>query len=76
MQNACVDGSYTCDIGIKNQLISALDLGLVATEDTEIIDCEGAGVTPGGVYGHVHFAQDRSLRARAAGYVSVDTSKT
>lgn len=30
---------------------------------------------PGGVDGHVHLAQDRSPRARAAGYVSADTSK-
>ena len=76
LRNACVNGSYTCDIGIKNQLISAMGLGLVATEDTEIIDCEGAVVTPGGVDGHVRLAQDRSPRARAAGYVSADTSKT
>jgi dihydropyrimidinase len=76
LRNACINGSHTCDIGIKSEVITALGLGLVATEDTEIIDCEGAVVTPGGVDGHVHLSQDRSPRAREAGYVSADTSKS
>jgi dihydropyrimidinase len=76
LRNACANGSYICDIGIKNEVISALGLGLIATEDTEVIDCKGAVVTPGGVDGHVHLAQDRSPRACEAGYVSADTSKS
>jgi dihydropyrimidinase len=75
LRNACVNGSHICDIGIKNEMISALGLELEGTEDTQIIDCEGAIVTPGGIDGHVHLSQDRSLRAREAGYVSADTSE-
>ncbi len=75
LRNACINGAYICDLGIKHEKITALGLDLVATEDTEIIDCEGAVVTPGGIDGHVHLAQDRSPRAREAGYVSADTSE-
>jgi dihydropyrimidinase len=73
LRNACVNGSHLCDIGIKHGLITAMGLGLVATEDTEIVDCEDAVVTPGGVDAHVHLSQDRSPRAFEAGYVSADT---
>lgn len=76
LRNACVNGSHICDIGIKHEVITALGLDLVATEDTEVVDCEGAVVTPGGVDGHVHLSQDRSPRAREAGYVSADTGKS
>lgn len=76
LRNACMNGSHICDIGIKNEIITALGLGLVATEDTQIVDCEAAIVTPGGIDGHVHLAQDRSPRAREAGYVSADTSES
>jgi dihydropyrimidinase len=75
LRNACINGSYVSDIGIKHGVISAIGLNLSATEDTQIIDCDGAVVTPGGIDGHVHLSQDRSPRARAAGYVSADTSK-
>jgi dihydropyrimidinase len=75
LRNACVNGSYICDIGIKRGVITALGLDLIATENTEVIDCEGAVVTPGGIDGHVHLSQDRSPRAREAGYVNADTSK-
>ena len=74
LRNACVNGSFFCDIGIKRGVIVGLGIDLVATEDTEIINCEGAVVTPGGIDGHVHLSQDRSPRAREAGYVSADTS--
>ena len=75
LRNAFVNGTQVCDIGIKGGIITALGLYLVATEDTDVIDCELAVVTPGGIDGHVHLSQDRSARAREAGYVSADTSK-
>lgn len=73
LRNAHVNGSFICDIGIKRGVIVSLGLDLVATEDTQIIDCDGAIVTPGGVDGHVHLSQDRSPRAKEAGYTSADT---
>lgn len=76
LRNAFVNGTHICDIGIKGGIITAMGLGLIATENTNIIDCESAVVTPGGIDGHVHLSQDRSTRAREAGYVSADTSKT
>lgn len=76
LRNAFVNGAYICDIGIKHGVITALGSGLVATEDTQTIDCEFAVVTPGGIDGHVHLAQDRSPRACEAGYVSADTSES
>ncbi len=75
LRNACVNGAYVCDIGVKHGVITAMGIGLVATEDTQTIDCESAVVTPGGIDGHVHLAQDRSPRAREAGYVSADNSE-
>lgn len=76
LRNALVNGISICDIGVKDGIITAIGLSLVATEDTQIIDCEGAVVTPGGVDGHVHLAQDRSPRAREAGYKCADDSKS
>jgi dihydropyrimidinase len=76
LRNACVNGAYLSDIGIKGGVITALGLGLVPTEDTDILDCEGAVVTPGGVDGHVHLSQDQSPRAREAGYVNADTGES
>jgi dihydropyrimidinase len=75
LRDACVNGAFTCDIGIKNGIITALGVGLAASEDTEIIYCDNAIVTPGGIDGHVHLAQDRSPRAKEAGYTCADTSK-
>lgn len=75
LRNAYVNGSFLCDIGVKNGIISSLGLNLVSSEETEIIDCEFAVVTPGGIDGHVHLAQDKSPRAKAAGYVSADNSE-
>jgi dihydropyrimidinase len=74
LRNAFINGSFICDIGIKNGIISALGAELAAPVGTEAINCEGAVVTPGGIDGHVHLAQDRSPRAKAAGYKSADTS--
>lgn len=75
LRNAFVNGSFICDIGVKNGIISALGAELVVPVGTEVIDCEGAVVTPGGIDGHVHLAQDRSPRAREAGYKCADTSQ-
>ncbi|KAL1867143.1 hypothetical protein VTK73DRAFT_4337 [Phialemonium thermophilum] len=76
LRNANVNGSFICDIGIKRGIIASLGVELVATENTRIIECGGAVVTPGGIDGHVHLSQDRSPRAREAGYVSADTVET
>jgi dihydropyrimidinase len=74
LRNAHVNGAFSCDIGIKRGVISSLSMNLVASEDTEIIECENAIVTPGGIDGHVHLAQDKSPRAQEAGYQCADTS--
>jgi len=75
IKNASVNGAFKADIGIKNGLITALGIGLVSTDDTKVIDCKGAVVTPGGIDGHVHLAQDQSPRAKQAGYRCADNSK-
>ncbi len=75
LRDAFVNGAFVCDIGIKHGVISALGLNLVASEDIKIIDCEDAIVTPGVIDGHVHLAQDKSPRAREAGYQCADTSE-
>ena len=76
LRNACVNGAYYCDIGIKDEIIVSLGSDLAVSEGTEVIECEGAIVTPGGIDGHVHLAQDRSPRAKAAGYRCADTSRS
>ncbi|CAK7232058.1 hypothetical protein SEUCBS140593_008132 [Sporothrix eucalyptigena] len=76
LRNANVNGDYICDIGIQGGIITAIGMHLQAFEDTEVIDCEYAVVTPGGVDGHVHLSQDRSPRAKEAGYVAADTITT
>ena len=75
LKNALVNGAFKADICIKNGLITALGIGLVSTDDTQTIDCKGAVVTPGGIDGHVHLAQDQSPRAKQAGYRCADNSK-
>jgi adenine deaminase len=75
LKNVLVNGAFNADIGIKNGLITALGLGLVSTDDTQVIDCKSAIVTPGGIDGHVHLAQDQSPRAKQAGYRCADNSK-
>jgi imidazolonepropionase-like amidohydrolase len=74
LKHALVNGAFNADIGVKNGLITALGLGLASTDDTEVIDCKGAVVTPGGIDGHVHLAQDQSPRAKEAGYRCADNS--
>lgn len=72
LRDANINGAYICDIGVKNGIISSLGLGIHASPTTQVIDCKGATVTPGGIDGHVHLAQDRSPRARESGYVCAD----
>ncbi|KIY00766.1 uncharacterized protein Z520_03431 [Fonsecaea multimorphosa CBS 102226] len=47
-------------IGIKSGQIVAIAFSLPANADTQIIDAEGAYVTPGGVDSHVHLHQDNA----------------
>ena len=75
LRNAYVNGAFLTDIGIKSGIIIALGINLAATESTEVIDCDRAIVTPGGIDGHVHLAQDRSPRAIEAGYRCADDSE-
>ncbi|EON98405.1 putative amidohydrolase 1 protein [Phaeoacremonium minimum UCRPA7] len=51
---------FGLDIGIKDGKIACIGRGLEAGESTEVIDAEGAYVTPGGVDSHVHIEQDNS----------------
>lgn len=48
------------EIGVKNGKISCLGAGLERDPSTQVIDAEGAYITPGGIDSHVHFAQDNS----------------
>ncbi|CAK7231043.1 hypothetical protein SCUCBS95973_007779 [Sporothrix curviconia] len=48
------------EIGIKNGKIAAIGIALDAGPDTEIVDAEGAYITPGGVDSHAHIEQDNS----------------
>lgn len=45
------------EIGVKDGKISCLGSGLPSAANTQVIDAEGAYVTPGGVDSHVHLAQ-------------------
>jgi dihydropyrimidinase len=74
LRNACVNGAFVCDIGVKNGIIAALSLGLEPSVTTKVIECDGT-VTPGGIDGHVHLAQDRSAHSRLSGFVCADTSE-
>ncbi|KAF2666124.1 D-hydantoinase, partial [Microthyrium microscopicum] len=65
-----------CDIGVKNGIITSLGRDLAPSANAKVIYCEGAIVTPGGVDGHVHLAQDRSANARSSGYLCADTIAT
>lgn len=44
-------------IGIKDGTIACIGKALPASPNTNVIDCEGAYITPGGVDSHVHLAQ-------------------
>ncbi|KAI5478105.1 aminohydrolase [Pseudohyphozyma bogoriensis] len=59
-------GSYS--IGVKDGKIAALSPEFTKEEigDAEVIDAEGAYVTPGGVDAHVHLNQDLSTGPAAA----------
>ncbi|CAK7262730.1 hypothetical protein SEPCBS119000_000132 [Sporothrix epigloea] len=48
------------EIGVKNGKIAAIGIDLGAGPETEIVDAEGAYVTPGGVDSHAHIEQDNS----------------
>ncbi|CAK7200633.1 hypothetical protein SEUCBS139899_003331 [Sporothrix eucalyptigena] len=48
------------EIGVKNGKIAVIGLGLDAGPDTEIVDAEGAYITPGGVDSHAHIEQDNA----------------
>lgn len=45
------------EIGVKNGKITCIGVSLPLSSATEVIDAEGAYVTPGGVDSHVHLAQ-------------------
>jgi len=45
------------EIGIKDGKIACLGLALPVTDNTQILDAEGAYITPGGIDSHVHLAQ-------------------
>ena len=47
-------------IGIKDGTIACIGKNLPTSSSTEVIDCEGAYVTPGGIDSHVHLAQKNS----------------
>jgi dihydropyrimidinase len=47
-------------IGIKDGSIVCIGKNLPTSSSTEVIDCEGAYVTPGGIDSHVHLAQKNS----------------
>ncbi|KAF4120835.1 dihydropyrimidinase [Geosmithia morbida] len=51
---------FGIEIGVKNGKISALGTDLEAASGTEVVDAEGAYITPGGVDSHVHIEQDNS----------------
>lgn len=45
------------EIGIKDGKISCLGVSLPISDTTQVIDAEGAYITPGGIDSHVHLAQ-------------------
>lgn len=45
------------EIGIKDGKINCIGINLLSMEHTEIINAEGAFITPGGIDSHVHLAQ-------------------
>ena len=48
------------EIGVKKGKIACIGTSLPSTADTNIVDAEGAYITPGGVDSHVHLAQKNS----------------
>ncbi|CAD6584070.1 MAG: hypothetical protein TREMPRED_003726 [Tremellales sp. Tagirdzhanova-0007] len=49
-----------CDIGIKDGVVVCLAKHLPIGERCEVVDAEGAFITPGGVDSHVHIGQSAS----------------
>ena len=45
------------DIGIKDEKIACIGIGLPQGQETKVIDAHGGYITPGGVDSHVHLAQ-------------------
>jgi dihydropyrimidinase len=67
VRRACVataSDSFTCDIGIRNGLIT--QLGLDLARGAHEIDAAGRVVTPGGVDAHCHLDQPMEAPARMA----------
>ncbi|KAK8109170.1 hypothetical protein PG984_014971 [Apiospora sp. TS-2023a] len=48
------------ELGVKNGKIHCLGQGLEAGPQTEVVDAQGAYITPGGVDSHVHIEQDNT----------------
>ncbi|PLB44211.1 D-hydantoinase [Aspergillus steynii IBT 23096] len=51
---------FGTEIGVRDGKIATLGLNLEVGDATEVIDAEGAYITPGGVDSHVHIAQDNA----------------
>ncbi|KAK8091595.1 hypothetical protein PG997_001956 [Apiospora hydei] len=48
------------ELGVKNGKIHCIGQSLKAGPETEVVDAQGAYITPGGVDSHVHIQQDNS----------------
>ncbi|KAI7240487.1 D-hydantoinase [Hortaea werneckii] len=48
------------EVGVKSGKIACIGASLPSSSHTEVIDAEGAYITPGGVDSHVHLAQKNS----------------
>ncbi len=48
------------DIGVRDGKIICIGSGLPSSASTQVIDAEGAYITPGGVDSHVHLAQENA----------------
>lgn len=48
------------EVGVKSGKIACIGTNLPSSAHTEIIDAEGAYITPGGIDSHVHLAQKNS----------------
>lgn len=51
---------HRCSIGVSGGKISAIATALTTSPSTQVIDAEGAYVTPGGIDSHVHLHQDNA----------------
>ncbi|KAK1037730.1 hypothetical protein LTS16_012638 [Friedmanniomyces endolithicus] len=48
------------DIGVRDRKIICIGSGIPSSASTQVIDAEGAYITPGGVDSHVHLAQENA----------------